>query len=141
MKRELTRIGNRIGVWMYRKLNGRLASTKNTHVLLLTVPGRRTGLPRSTCLRYLATTDGFLVWGTASGAPHDPDWFRNLRATATAEVQLDSRHLQVRTRELTGKERDAAWTNVILPAAPTLTRYATKANRTIPVALLTPIED
>lgn len=141
MKRELTRVGNRIGVWMYRKLDGRLASTKNAHVLLLTTPGRRTGLPRSTCVRYLATTDGFLVWGTASGAPHDPDWFRNLRSTATAEVQIDARHLQVLARELTGKERDAAWTDVILAAAPTIARYATKANRTIPVALLTPLKD
>ena len=140
MKREMARIGNRIGVWMYRTLDGRLMSTKNAHVLLLTSPGRRTGLPRSTCVRYLATTDGFLVWGTASGAPRDPDWFRNLRATPTADVQIDARHLQVLARELTGKERDAAWTDVILVAAPKINRYATKANRTIPVALLTPIE-
>ena len=141
MKREMTRIGNRIGVWMYRTLGGRLMSTKNAHVLLLTTPGRRTGLPRSTCVRYLATTDGFLVWGTASGAPHDPDWFRNLRSTATADVQIDARHLEVQARELTGKERDAAWTDVILAAAPTVGRYATKAKRTIPVALLTPLKD
>lgn len=141
MKHEMTRIGNRIGVWMYRTLDGRLASTKNAHVLLLTIPGRRTGLPRSTCVRYLATTDGFLVWGTASGAPHDPDWFRNLRATAAAEVQIDARHLEVRARELIGKERDAAWTDVILAAAPTVGRNATKAKRTIPVALLTPLKD
>ncbi|TCM47864.1 nitroreductase/quinone reductase family protein [Kribbella sp. VKM Ac-2568] len=141
MNRGMARIGNHIGVWMYRTLNGRLASTKNAHVLLLTVRGRRTGLPRSACVRYLATTDGFLVWGTASGAPHDPDWFRNLRSTATAEVQIDARHLQVRARELTGKERDAAWTDVILAAAPTVARYAAKAKRTIPVALLTPLQD
>ena len=139
MKRGLTRIGNRIGAWMYRGLDGRLVSTKSAHVLLLTVPGRRTGLPRSTCVRYLETADGLLVWGTASGSPKDPDWFRNLRATQSAEVQLDARHLQVHPRELTGEERNHAWTHVILAAAPAVARYATRAGRTIPVALLEPI--
>jgi deazaflavin-dependent oxidoreductase (nitroreductase family) len=136
MKRGMTRMGNRIGVWMYRGLNGRLMSTKSANVLLLTVAGRRTGLPRSTCVRYLETADGLLVWGTASGSPKDPDWFRNLRATSSAEVQLNARHLQVRPRELTGEERDRAWTDVILAEAPSVARYATRAGRPIPVALL-----
>lgn len=49
-------------------------------VLLITVPGRRTGVPRSTCVRFLTTPEGPVVWGTGSGSPRDPDWFRNLRA-------------------------------------------------------------
>ena len=48
MKRRWARIGTRIGVWMYRTLDGRLASgSKDVHVLLITTPGRRTGAPRS----------------------------------------------------------------------------------------------
>jgi hypothetical protein len=59
MKYRLTRIGNRIGVWMYRTLNGRLSSgSKRVHVLLITTPGRRTGIPRSTCVRYLDSAAG-----------------------------------------------------------------------------------
>src|SRR5512144_1841133 len=88
LKHRLTRVGNRIGVWMYRSLDGRLASgSKNVHVLMVTTPGRRTGIPRSACVRYLDTAEGFLVWGTGSGSPHDPDWFRNLRRADMAEVQ------------------------------------------------------
>jgi hypothetical protein len=46
MSRHLARIGNRIGVWLYRRLDGRLSSgRKDVHVLLITVPGRRTGVP------------------------------------------------------------------------------------------------
>ena len=141
MKRRLTRIGNRIGAWMYRTLNGRLASSRKTRVLLLTTPGRRTGRPRSTCVRYLDTDEGFLVWGTASGAPRDPDWFLNLRKSWTADVQVGSRHLRVLPRELVGEEREDAWTNVILATAPSVARYATKANRIIPVAILKPLDD
>ncbi len=84
------RIGNRIGVWMYRASDGRLLSTKKATVLMITTPGRRTGVLHSTCVRYLETPDGYLVWGTASGAPRDPDWFRNLRKAKVADVQIAS---------------------------------------------------
>jgi deazaflavin-dependent oxidoreductase (nitroreductase family) len=135
------RVGNQIGVWMYRTLDGRLSSgSKDVHVLMITTPGRRTGTPRSTCVRYLDTDDGFLVWGTGSGSPQDPDWFRNLRAVKVADVQVRERRLQVKPRELVGGERDAVWTGVVLAEAPEIAKYARKAGRTIPVAVLEPIE-
>ena len=90
------RIGNKIGVWMYRAFDGRLASyNKGAKVLMITTPGRRTGVLHSTCVRYLDTPEGLLVWGTASGARSDPDWFRNLRKAKVAEVQLGRRHCKL----------------------------------------------
>ena len=101
LKRRGTRVGNRIGVWMYRTLDGRLASgSKKVHVLMITTPGRRTGIPRSTCVRYLETPQGFVVWGTGSGSPRDPDWFQNLRTAEVAAVQVRARRLRARPREL-----------------------------------------
>jgi F420H(2)-dependent quinone reductase len=138
--RRLRRIGTQIGVRMYRALDGRLSSgRKDVLVMLLTVPGRRTGLPRSACVRYLDVPEGYVVWGTASGAPTDPDWFRNLRKAEVADVQLRERRIQARPRELLGADRDAMWQDVILAQAPEVARYATKAGRTIPVAVLSPL--
>jgi deazaflavin-dependent oxidoreductase (nitroreductase family) len=140
-KRRLVRISNQIAVWMYRAFDGRLASyNKGATVLMITTPGRRTGVLHSTCVRYLDTGDGFLVWGTASGAPRDPDWFRNLRKAKIADVQIRAKPLQVRPRELLGAERDAAWKDVVLAQAPEVEKYAQRAGRTIPVALLQPVE-
>ena len=137
LKRRGTRLGNRIGVWMYRTLDGRLASgSKNVHVLMITTPGRRTGLPRSTCVRFLDTPEGFVVWGTGSGSPRDPDWFRNLRAASVADVQVGARQLRARPRELLGEERDRTWNEVVLAQAPEVAKYARRAGRTIPVAVL-----
>ena len=139
MNRRMTRVGNRIGVGMYRRLDGRLSSgSKNVHVLLITTPGRRTGLPRPTCVRFLETADGLLVWGTGSGSPRDPDWFQNLRAAGRADVQVRGDRFEVVGRELEGAERDAAWRDTVLAEAPEVERYARKAGRTIPVALLQP---
>jgi deazaflavin-dependent oxidoreductase (nitroreductase family) len=141
MNRRLTRVGNRFGVWLYRVSDGRLAGdTKKVHVLMLTTPGRRTGLPRSTCMRYLEHEGSYLVWGTASGAPHDPDWFRNLRASTVAGVRIGKDELRVRARELRDDERDQVWHEVVLVQAPAVAKYAEKAGRTIPVALLTPVD-
>lgn len=140
LKRRLTRIGNHIGVWMYRALNGRLASgSKNVHVLMITTPGRRTGIAHSTCVRYLETPTGFVVWGTGSGSRRDPDWFQNLRQAATAQIQIRERRLEVRAHELHGAERDIMWRDTILAQAPGVSRYERKAGRTIPVAVLEPI--
>jgi deazaflavin-dependent oxidoreductase (nitroreductase family) len=126
---------------MYRAFDGRLASyNKRAKVLMITTPGRRTGVMHSTCLRYLDTGEGFLVWGTGSGAPRDPDWFRNLRKAQLADVQVGAKTLRVRPRELVAEERDRAWNDVVLAQAPEVEKYAQRARRTIPVALLAPAE-
>jgi deazaflavin-dependent oxidoreductase (nitroreductase family) len=125
---------------MYRTLDGRLSSgSRDVRVLMITTPGRRTGIPRSTCVRYLQTPEGFLVWGTGSGSPTDPDWFRNLRKAQLADVQVRTRRLRARPRELVGDERDAVWNQVVLAQAPEVAKYAQRAGRTIPVAVLEPV--
>lgn len=141
MNRRLTRLGNRSGVWMYRALDGRLSSGRaSVRVLMITTPGRRTGTPRSTCVRYLESPDGLIVWGTGAGSRRDPDWFENLRRVSVADVQVRARRFQAGVRELVGADRDATWNDVVLVQAPEVKKYADKARRTIPVALLTPIE-
>ncbi len=126
---------------MYRTLKGRLSSgSKNVHVLMITTPGRASGKPRSTCVRYLETPAGLVVWGTGSGSRRDPDWFQNLRHATSAQVQVREREFSARPHELHGDERDAMWRDVILAQAPGVERYARKAGRIIPVAVLEPIE-
>lgn len=126
---------------MYRTLDGRLSSgSASVRVLMITTPGRRTGTPRSTCVRYLDSPGGLVVWGTGSGSRRDPDWFENLRQVSVADVQVRARRFQAAVRELAGVDRDATWTGVVLVQAPEVTKYANKAGRTIPIAILTPIE-
>jgi F420H(2)-dependent quinone reductase len=138
--RWLARMRNRTGVWLYRVLNGRLAAgRRNVHVLMITIPGRRTGIPRSTCVRYLNIGDELVVWGTGAGSRVDPDWFRNLRKAPVADVQIGARRMQVRPRELRDGERDAVWSDVVLAQAPEVAKYARRAGRTVPVAVLVPI--
>ena len=137
MRRRLTRTGNRVGVWLYRHLDGRLASgRKGVHVLLITTPGRHTGTPRSTCVRFLDSGGALVVWGTGAGAPRDPDWFQNLRAADRVDVQVGADRFRTRPRELVDAERDAMWNQTFLAEAPGVAKYARTAGRPIPVAVL-----
>lgn len=137
--RSFKRIGNRIGVGLYRLLNGRFL-LGGSGTIVITAPGRRSGVPHATPVQSIETPDGLLVWGTGGGARIDPDWFRNLRAATSVEVQRGSARYRARPRELLGPERDVAWADVILARRPAVARYARRAGRTIPVALLEPME-
>jgi deazaflavin-dependent oxidoreductase (nitroreductase family) len=92
-------------------------------------------------VRYLDTAEGFVVWGTGSGSSRDPDWFANLRKAKVIDVQVGARRLQARPRELVGGDREAMWIDVVLAQAPEVAKYARRAGRTIPVAVLQPVQD
>ena len=142
LRGSFRRAGARIGAWGYRVTNGRaMTSVKNPRVLVLTTPGRHSGEPRSTCVAFLESDGGYVVWGTASGARRDPHWFRNLRAAGRTEVQVLSRRFSAIAQEYVGAERDAVWRDLITVRVPGVSRYAVKAGRTIPVAILRPVPD
>lgn len=137
MGKRVTRWGNRIGVWWYRRFDGRYMAPKGIRVMMLTIPGRRTGQSRPACMRCLEHDGAYLVWGSGSGSRTEPDWFANLRATETVEAQLGQEHLQLHREVLDGDERDRVWRDVVLAQAPGVEKYERKAGRTIPVARLT----
>jgi F420H(2)-dependent quinone reductase len=66
-------------------------------------------------------------------------WFQNLRAADVADVQIRADSFRVRPRELVGAARETAWRETILAQAPEVEKYARKAGRTIPVAVLEPL--
>jgi hypothetical protein len=67
----MVRIGNRMSAWMYRVSDGRLLSTKNAKVLMITTPGRRTGVLHSTCVDISGRLRAFLS-GVPPPALHPP---------------------------------------------------------------------
>jgi len=86
---------------------------------------------------WLYRTSGGRLFGKARGLPDDPQWFRNLRATDTAGVELRDQHHDVAVRVLEGEERDDAFAQV-LRENPSFGAYEGKAGRPMPVAHLTP---
>ncbi|KRE54642.1 nitroreductase/quinone reductase family protein [Phycicoccus sp. Soil748] len=138
--RTVMRGASKLAVAVYKasggKVGGRAAG--GVPVLLLTVSGRKTGQPHTNPVGYFEHEGGYLVVGSAGGTPQDPQWFRNLRAASSAEVQVGRRAFPVSVRELTGAERDTAWTDIVLVRCPPFGKYEQKTTRKMPLALLTP---
>ena len=135
----LTRLGNGLGVWLYRRSDGRIGGTsRGTTIGLLTVPGRKTRLPRTVAIAFFPHGSDYAVAGSGSGSKREPQWFRNLRAAARARIQIGAAHMDADVRVAEGAERDMLWHDVILKQAPWRRRYEQKAGRLIPVAVLTP---
>ena len=134
----LTRWSNALGVWLYRHSDGRITGpSKGTTIGLLTVPGRNTGIPRTVAIGFFPHGCGYVVVGSGSGARQDPQWFRNLRAAAHAQMQIGATHMDAEVRVAENTERDMLWHQIILAQDPRRRRYEQRASRVIPVAVLT----
>ncbi|WP_039798020.1 nitroreductase family deazaflavin-dependent oxidoreductase [Nocardia araoensis] len=75
----------------------------------VTVPGRKTGIPRTTSLLYVPHGADFLVLGSNWGSPQHPAWSANLRAAQTASVRHKGERFLVAVREISGVERKPVW--------------------------------
>jgi deazaflavin-dependent oxidoreductase (nitroreductase family) len=107
--------------------------------LVLATTGRRTGVPRRTCLIYGTAGGEYVVVASKGGAAQDPAWFRNLEAEPTVGVQAGTRRFTARARVASPAERAALWPRMV-EIFPLYDDYARRTEREIPVVLLTPLD-
>jgi deazaflavin-dependent oxidoreductase (nitroreductase family) len=80
---------------------------------LITIPGRSSGLPRSTPLAIIEHGGRRWVWAPWG----DVQWVRNLRAAGHATITVRRRTEDVRATELDAAERVAFFRDVLRPVA------------------------
>ena len=98
----------------------------------LIVPGRKSGILRTTPLLAIPYDGGWLIAGSYFGAPHSPAWVANLRATEKARLRVKGEEFDADWRELEGEDRARAW-QAMLDHWPNYTLYEQRSNRRIPV--------
>ncbi|GAA4683810.1 nitroreductase family deazaflavin-dependent oxidoreductase [Nocardioides nanhaiensis] len=103
--------------------------------LMLTVPGRKSGIPRSNPLLCVPHDGGWLVAGSYFGGPKEPLWVANLRACERAHIRDGKVETDVTWREVEGEERARMW-QVMLRTWPNFAKYEERTSRTIPVFYL-----
>ena len=88
MQRTVFRLGTKLNNAVYRASGGRVMNKARDGipVLLLTVPGRKSGIPYTSPVGYLDDGGRYVVSGSANGLPTDPQWFKNLRQVDRAHV-------------------------------------------------------
>ena len=107
--------------------------------LMLRVPGRKSGVLRSTPLLCVPHEGEWLIAGSYFGSDRVPVWVHNLRACSRASITFDGNEIDVDWREVHGSERDRLWT-VMVGVWPNFALYETRTDRTIPLFVLTRVD-
>lgn len=143
--RYLLRYMGRAHVAAYRATGGRVGRRwrigagwrKPVPVCLLTHTGRRSGREFTTPLLWMADGEDVIVVASQGGRPTDPQWYRNLRATPDAMLQVGRDVRPVRARTATPDERARLWPRLVELYAD-FDSYAEWTDREIPVVVLEP---
>lgn len=100
--------------------------------LVLTVTGRKTGLPRSNPLLCTPDGDRILIAGSYFGGPKEPLWVKNMEANPHVTVRVSGVESARVARLLEGPERATAWEKM-LEVWPNYALYEQRTDRIIKV--------
>lgn len=122
---------------VHRLTRGRvLLSARMLPGVVLTVPGARSGQPRTTPLACLpqpgdGDREGWVLVGSNFGRPGHPAWTANLLAhPEEAVINWNGRDIPVRARLLAGEERAVVW-KAALAFWPPYAAYQARIDREI----------
>ncbi|GAA4204833.1 nitroreductase family deazaflavin-dependent oxidoreductase [Actinocatenispora rupis] len=105
-------------------------------IVLLTTTGVRSGLRRTTPMMFHRDGERVLVIASNVGAPHHPDWYRNLVADPRVTVELPDETYEGTAVPLTGDDRARTW-EMLKETYPFFAEHEAKTEREIPVVALT----
>jgi deazaflavin-dependent oxidoreductase (nitroreductase family) len=106
-------------------------------LLLLTVPGRKSGTLRTVPVAYFDHDGRRILVGTGMGGSKAvPQWFLNLQAAGRGRVRIGERELEADARLASGAERDELWPQ-LAARAPHFARWQARTGRILPVVVLT----
>jgi deazaflavin-dependent oxidoreductase (nitroreductase family) len=122
----------------YQETDGEVGYIWNgVPILLLTSTGRKSGQPRTTPLIHARDGDDYLVVASMGGAPQHPQWYRNLVANPSAQIQDRSAHIDV-TAHTAGDDEKARLWKIVAAQWPNYDVYQSRTDRVIPVVVLSP---
>jgi deazaflavin-dependent oxidoreductase (nitroreductase family) len=97
----------------FRAKEGRVGGNfEGAPIVLVHHKGRRTGRDLVSPMMYLPADDDpatIYVFASKAGAPDNPDWYVNLTAAGSAEVEVGTEQYPVTVTELTGADRDRVY--------------------------------
>jgi deazaflavin-dependent oxidoreductase (nitroreductase family) len=122
----------------YQETDGEVGYIWNgVPTLLLTTTGRRSGKLHTTPLIYGRDGDDYLVVASMGGAPKHPNWYGNLVAQPSAQIQVRAEHVGVTARTAGEDEKPRLW-KIMTDLWPNYGAYQSRTDRVIPVVVLTP---
>ena len=106
-------------------------------LLIMTSMGAKSGQPRRAILTFSRDGDDYIVAGSASGSPTDPDWLHNVREHPDVTIEAEDKTFDATARIVEEDDRDRLWRRHV-EALPHFADYPEQAGRVIPVVRLRP---
>jgi deazaflavin-dependent oxidoreductase (nitroreductase family) len=133
-------VSARIDPVLLRASGGRLSTFPMAPIVALTVPGRKTGEPRTTPLLYFSDGEDVVVIASRFGRDKHPAWYHNVKAHPEVSLSAAGATRPYVAREVTGPERDRlfALAEQLYGGYADYVERAAAADRTIPVMALRP---
>lgn len=105
--------------------------------IILWTKGAKSGKIRKTPLMRVEDGGSYAVIGSMGGAPDDPQWVHNLRATPEARLQDGPNLADYSVREVDGDEKSRWWA-IATQVWPSYDEYQSNTDRVIPLFVLSP---
>jgi deazaflavin-dependent oxidoreductase (nitroreductase family) len=124
---------NREVIAQFRETGGTAGGMSEGHPLVLVHhTGAKSGIVRIAPLVPYVDGDRIFVFASKGGADTNPDWYHNLVANPDTVVEYGNETFQVKSRVLTGDERDEIYAKQV-EVEPQFGEYQRKTARVIPV--------
>jgi len=125
-------------VELYEGSGGTSGTTmRGMPVVIVTTRGVRSGKVRKVPLMRVEHNGEYAAVASQGGAPNNPNWYYNLLADPSVAVRDGTVERAMTAREVTGEEK-ATWWERCVAAFPDYAKYQARADREIPVFVLTP---
>jgi deazaflavin-dependent oxidoreductase (nitroreductase family) len=122
----------------FRENEGRVGGMFETMpLLLLHHVGAKSGADRVSPLAYLDDDGRYVIFASKGGAPDNPAWYHNLKASPETKIEVGGKEMAVVASEAEGEERERLFA-AQAARSPQFGEYQEKTSRTIPVVVLTP---
>jgi deazaflavin-dependent oxidoreductase (nitroreductase family) len=106
-------------------------------LLVMTSTGAKSGKPRRAILTFSRDGADYVVAGTASGAPTDPEWVHNDQDNPEVAIEAENRQFEATATVVDDAERERLW-QAHVEALPHFAAYPEQTGRVIPMVRLTP---
>lgn len=117
----------------FRSNSGTVGGIFEGHpMLILHNTGAKSGAQRLNPLLYRREGDRVFVFASKGGAPQNPDWYHNVKASPSVTVEIGSETISATATEVTGSERDEIYARQAAADA-RFDTYQKATDRTIPV--------
>ncbi|MER7948680.1 nitroreductase family deazaflavin-dependent oxidoreductase [Streptomyces sp. NPDC096079] len=126
-------------VELYESSGGTEGTTmRGLPVVLVTSLGARSGKLRKTPLMRVEHEGAYALVASNGGAVKHPVWYHNLVAAPLIELRDGPRSGDMKTRLVTGEERQAWWERAVA-AFPDYADYQRRTDREIPLFVAEPV--